>query len=126
MSNEFRRGLEQRHVMMLSFGGVIGTGLFLSTGYTLQQAGPVGTVISYLVGALLVYMVMKCLGALAVKHPESAAFIHMPISISVRPSVMSLPGATGSAGRSQSARRSQQAGYCFRNGFRISRSGSSA
>ncbi|WP_414048210.1 hypothetical protein ACMGE7_01855 [Macrococcus equi] len=36
----FRRGVEQRHVMMLSFGGVIVTGLFLSIGYTLQQVGP--------------------------------------------------------------------------------------
>lgn len=55
MSNGFRRGMEARHVMMLSFGGVIGTGLFLSTGYTLQQAGPIGTVVSYVIGALLVY-----------------------------------------------------------------------
>ncbi len=86
MTNEFRRGLEQRHVMMLSFGGVIGTGLFLSTGYTLQQAGPVGTVVSYLVGALLVYMVMKCLGALAVKHPDVGGF-HTYANIYISPSV---------------------------------------
>ncbi|TDM04697.1 amino acid permease [Macrococcus carouselicus] len=86
MSNEFRRGLEQRHVMMLSFGGVIGTGLFLSTGYTLQQAGPIGMVISYIVGALLVYIVMKCLGALAVKHPDVGGF-HTYANIYIHPSV---------------------------------------
>lgn len=74
MSNGFRRGMEARHVMMLSFGGVIGTGLFLSTGYTLQQAGPIGTVVSYVIGALLVYIVMKCMGALAVAHPDVGGF----------------------------------------------------
>lgn len=36
----FKRAMKQRHLMLLSFGGVIGTGLFLSSGYTLQQAGP--------------------------------------------------------------------------------------
>ncbi|TDM48534.1 amino acid permease [Macrococcoides goetzii] len=74
MSNGFRRGMEERHVMMLSFGGVIGTGLFLSTGYTLQQAGPIGTIVSYVIGALLVYIVMKCMGALAVEHPDVGGF----------------------------------------------------
>lgn len=74
MSNEFKRGMEQRHVMMLSFGGVIGTGLFLSTGYTLQQAGPIGTIVSYVIGAILVYIVMKCMGALAVEHPDVGGF----------------------------------------------------
>nr|WGE03120.1 hypothetical protein P5651_01755 [Bacillus subtilis] len=34
---------------MLSLGGVIGTGLFLSSGYTIQQAGPAGTILAYLV-----------------------------------------------------------------------------
>lgn len=74
MSNGFRRGMEARHVMMLSFGGVIGTELFLSTGYTLQQAGPISTVVSYVIEALLVYIVMKCMGALAVAHPDAGGF----------------------------------------------------
>ncbi|ULG74648.1 amino acid permease [Macrococcus brunensis] len=86
MSNEFKRGLEKRHVMMLSFGGVIGTGLFLSTGYTLQQAGPIGTVISYIIGALLVYIVMKCMGALAVEHPDVGGF-HTYANIYIHPSI---------------------------------------
>ncbi|OIN67640.1 amino acid permease [Exiguobacterium sp. KRL4] len=70
----FRRKMEFRHIVMLSLGGVIGTGLFLSTGYTLQQAGRVGTILSYLVGALAVYLVMLCLGELAVHMPETGAF----------------------------------------------------
>ncbi|PFB51235.1 amino acid permease, partial [Bacillus thuringiensis] len=55
---EFQRKMQARHLVMLSLGGVIGTGLFLSSGYTIQQAGPFGTILSYLIGALVVYLVM--------------------------------------------------------------------
>ena len=34
------RKMETRHLTMISLGGVIGTGLFLSSGYTIHQAGP--------------------------------------------------------------------------------------
>ena len=44
--------------MMISFGGVIGTGLFLSSGYTVSQAGPIGTILAYAVGSAIVYLVM--------------------------------------------------------------------
>lgn len=70
----FQRKMQTRHLVMLSLGGVIGTGLFLSTGYTIQQAGPFGTILSYLIGALVVYLVMLCLGELSVHMPETGAF----------------------------------------------------
>ena len=82
----FKRAMKQRHLMLLSFGGVIGTGLFLSSGYTLQQAGPLGTVLSYLVGSILVYLVMLCLGQLAIKHPVTGGF-HTYASKYIHPSV---------------------------------------
>ena len=47
-----RRKMGTRHLLMISFGGVIGTGLFLSSGYTISQAGPFGTVLAYTVGAV--------------------------------------------------------------------------
>ena len=31
------RKMESRHIQMISLGGVIGTGLFLSSGYTIHQ-----------------------------------------------------------------------------------------
>lgn len=34
------RKMESRHLTMISLGGVIGTGLFVSSGYTIHQAGP--------------------------------------------------------------------------------------
>ncbi|NGZ77811.1 S-methylmethionine permease [Saccharibacillus alkalitolerans] len=70
----FKRSMQVRHVVMLSLGGVIGTGLFLSSGYTIQQAGPIGAILSYLVGAIAVYLVMLCLGELSVQMPETGAF----------------------------------------------------
>ncbi|KRN29909.1 amino acid transport protein [Liquorilactobacillus mali] len=59
---------------MISLGGVIGTGLFLSSGYTIHQAGPVGTILAYGIGAVIVYLVMLCLGELAVAMPQTGSF----------------------------------------------------
>lgn len=59
---------------MISLGGVIGTGLFLSTGYVIHQAGPGGAVLSYLVGGLIMYLVMLCLGELSVTMPVTGSF----------------------------------------------------
>lgn len=59
---------------MLSLGGVIGTGLFLSSGYTINQAGPLGTVLAYGLGALIVYLVMMCLAELSVAMPYTGSF----------------------------------------------------
>ena len=49
---QFQRKMTSRHLFMLSLGGVIGTGLFLSSGYTIAQAGPLGAILSYLVELL--------------------------------------------------------------------------
>lgn len=72
--NHFQRTMKTRHLVMLSLGGVIGTGLFFNTGYIISEAGPAGTVLAYLIGALVVYLVMLCLGELAVSMPETGAF----------------------------------------------------
>lgn len=71
---EFHRKMATRHLFMLSLGGVIGTGLFLSSGYTISQAGPLGAVLSYLVGAVVVFLVMLSLGELAVAMPVTGSF----------------------------------------------------
>lgn len=52
------RKMESRHLTMVSLGGVIGTGLFVSSGYTIHQAGPLGAILAYAAGSLLVYCVM--------------------------------------------------------------------
>ncbi|WP_047337253.1 MULTISPECIES: amino acid permease [Pseudomonas] len=70
----FKQEMQTRHIVMLALGGVIGTGLFLTSGYTVNQAGPLGAVIAYIIGALMVYLVMMCLGELAVQMPETGSF----------------------------------------------------
>lgn len=68
------RALRTRHLMMIALGGVIGSGLFISSGYTVAQAGPLGAVVAYLIGAAVAWMVMTCLGELAVVFPDSGGF----------------------------------------------------
>jgi len=72
--NELNRAMSSRHLFMISLGGVIGTGLFLGSGYTISQAGPIGTIVSYMVGGLIMYLTMLCLGELAVAMPVSGSF----------------------------------------------------
>lgn len=79
-----RRSMGPRHLIMIAMGGVIGSGLFLSSGYTISQAGPLGAVIAYLIGAFVVYLVMACLGELAIAYPVSGAF-HIYASRSIGP-----------------------------------------
>jgi len=71
---EFQRTMKSRHLFMISLGGVIGTGLFLSSGYTINQAGPGGTILAYLVGGFIMYLVMLCLGELSVSMPVTGSF----------------------------------------------------
>ena len=59
---------------MIALGGVIGSGLFVSSGYTIFQAGPLGAVLAYLIGAVVAWLVMACLGELAVQYPVSGGF----------------------------------------------------
>jgi amino acid permease len=68
-SKGLQRGLKERHVTMMTIGGTIGTGLFLGSGYVLKEAGPGGAVLAYLIGGLIMYFMMACLGELIVAMP---------------------------------------------------------
>ena len=70
----FRRIMKNRHLMMIAFGGVIGTGLFVATGENLHHAGALGTLLSYCIGAIIVYTVMLSLGELSSAFPHTASF----------------------------------------------------
>ena len=70
----YQRSMKMRHVVMLSLGGVIGTGLFMSSGATVGQAGPIGAILAYVIGGFVAYLVMMSLGELAVHMPETGAF----------------------------------------------------
>jgi len=72
--NQLNRSMKRRHLFMLSLGGVIGTGLFLNAGFTIHQAGSGGAMIGYLFGGIILYLVMVCLGELAVHMPVTGSF----------------------------------------------------
>lgn len=71
---ELKRSMKSRHLFMMSIGGVIGTGLFLGSGYSISEAGPAGSITAYLFGGLVMYLVMVCLGELSVVMPVSGSF----------------------------------------------------
>lgn len=71
---QLKRAMKSRHLFMISLGGIIGTGLFLGSGYAIGEAGPLGAILAYLVGGLLMYLAMVCLGELSVVMPVSGSF----------------------------------------------------
>jgi lysine-specific permease len=69
-----KRGLKSRHLTMISIGGAIGTGLFLSSGAAIHTAGPGGALLAYALVGAMVYFVMTSLGELAAFMPTSGSF----------------------------------------------------
>lgn len=68
-STSLKRGMKVHHVAMLSIGGTIGTGLFLGSGYVIQQSGPGGTFVAYAFGALIMVLMMLSMGEMLVQMP---------------------------------------------------------
>ena len=66
-------GLKRRHVTMIALGGVIGAGLFVGSGAVINQTGP-AAVLSYLIAGVLVVLVMRMLGEMAVANPSTGSF----------------------------------------------------
>ena len=70
---ELKKGLKQRHLTMIAMGGVIGAGLFVGSGVVIGGAGP-GAFLSYAITGLLIIMVMRMLGEMAVANPQVGSF----------------------------------------------------
>ncbi|WP_242612883.1 amino acid permease [Janibacter limosus] len=73
MSDHLERGLNPRHVQFIALGTAIGTGLFFGSSETIQAAGP-AVLIAYLVAGAMVFIVMRALGEMAVRHPVAGSF----------------------------------------------------
>jgi GABA permease len=72
-STGLSRGLQRRHMQMIALGGVIGAGLFVGSGVVVSSAGP-AAVISFALTGLLVVLVMRMLGEMAVAYPAVGGF----------------------------------------------------
>jgi len=72
-SPALKKGLSQRHLTMIAIGGVIGAGLFVGSGAVINDAGP-AAFLSYAVTGLLIIMVMRMLGEMAVANPSTGSF----------------------------------------------------
>ena len=74
MTNELKRNLLPRHLIMIALGGSIGTGLFLASGSSIAQAGPAGALLAYTLIAIIVYFLMCSLGEMACHRPTTGSF----------------------------------------------------
>jgi lysine-specific permease len=59
---------------MIAIGGTIGTGVFVGSGATIAQAGPLGALVGFSITGLMVYAIMTSLGELATHLPVSGSF----------------------------------------------------
>ena len=58
---------------MVAVGGSIGTGLLLGSGAAVSVAGP-AIIFTYLIGAVIAFIVTMALGEVAARHPEAGSF----------------------------------------------------
>ena len=72
-SSKMKRGLKNRHLQMIALGGAIGTGLFYGSASTIALAGP-AVMLSYLIGGVVIFFIMRMLGEMAVDEPVSGSF----------------------------------------------------
>ncbi len=70
---ELQRSLKPRHMTMIALGGIIGAGLFVGSSAVIGTVGP-GAVVSYLAAGVLVILVMRMLGEMAVANPSVGSF----------------------------------------------------
>ncbi|KAJ8597147.1 hypothetical protein M405DRAFT_925042 [Rhizopogon salebrosus TDB-379] len=71
------RELKNRHVAMISIGGVIGTGLFLGTASALMNGGPVGLLLGYMFIGSICYCVMISVGEMITYLPIPGGHIKL-------------------------------------------------
>src|SRR5271166_2073814 len=71
--HELSRSLKGRHLTMISIGGIIGAGLFVSSSTSIIAGGP-ASFISYGITGLLILLIMRMLGEMATALPKVRSF----------------------------------------------------
>ncbi len=75
IENKMQRGLKNRHLQMIALGTAVGTGLFYGSTATIAMAGPAVS-LSYLVGGIIIFLIVRMLGEMSVEEPVSGSFSH--------------------------------------------------
>lgn len=70
---QLRRGLKERHIGLIALGGSVGVGLFLGSAAAIQVAGP-ALLVSYCIGGIVVFYLLRALGEVAVAYPVAGSF----------------------------------------------------
>lgn len=73
-TNQVQRKLKQRHISMIAIGGCIGTGLFMTSGGAIRDAGPGGALLAFTIIGIMVFFLMTSLGEMATYLPISGSF----------------------------------------------------
>src|SRR5271170_566310 len=73
LKNELSRSLKGRHLTMISIGGIIGAGLFVSSSTSIIAGGP-ASFISYTICGLLILLIMRMLGEMTTALPHVRSF----------------------------------------------------
>ena len=71
----FKQGLHQRHIQMIALAGTVGTGLFLSSGRAIAEAGPLGAFLGYSIIGLMVSSVVFGVGEMGALVPLNGGVI---------------------------------------------------
>ena len=69
-----QRGLKDRHISMIAIGGCIGTGLFMTSGGAIHDAGALGALLAFAIIGAMVFFLMTSLGEMATYLPVSGSF----------------------------------------------------
>lgn len=72
---DFKQGLHQRHIQMIALAGTVGTGLFLSSGKAIAEAGPLGAFLGYAIVGLMVSSVVFGVGEMGALVPLNGGVI---------------------------------------------------
>ncbi|MEH7110077.1 alanine permease AlaP [Bacillus sp. JJ1764] len=70
---ELHRGLEERHITLMSLGAAIGVGLFLGSATAIKLAGP-GILLAYAFSGMIMFFIMRALGEMAIQKPVAGSF----------------------------------------------------
>jgi amino acid transporter, AAT family len=72
-SDGLSRSLKSRHIQLIALGGTIGVGLFLGSATAIHKAGP-GLLLSYAIGGIAIFFIMRALGELLTYRPVAGSF----------------------------------------------------